>query len=100
MVDDSGSVSVTSAFGHEVSDVLLGNWEVKVVREHLLDVSGVDLLFISLVEESEALTGLLSVSVLLDVSVSDAVQKEVIFETSSLQEIWVVLSDFIIHFFC
>ena len=100
MINNSSSVRVASALNNEVSDILLRDWEIKVVREDLLDVTGVDLLLISLVKESEALASLFSVSVLLDVSVSDAVQEEIVFETSSLQEVWVVLSDFVIHFLC
>ena len=74
MVNHTGSIGVASALSDEVSNVLLGNWEVKVVGENLLDVTSVDLLLISLVEQSEALAGLLSISVLLDVSVSNAVE--------------------------
>ena len=98
MINNSSSIRVASALNNEVSDILLRDWEIKVVGENLLDISGVDLLLVSLVKQSEALTGLLSVSMLLDESVTDAVLKEVIFETVSLQEVWVMLSNFIINF--
>ena len=97
MVDNPCSVSVSSAFSDKISDVLLRHREVKVVGKDLLNVSGVDLLLISLIEKSEALTGLLSVSVLLDVSVANAVEQEVKFIATSLQKVWIVLLDFIVH---
>ena len=64
----------------------------------MLDVTGIDLLLVSLIEESEALTGLLSISVLLNVSVGYAELKEFVLEMSSLQEVWIMLSNLIVNF--
>ena len=47
-----------AALRHEVSDVIFGDWELQIVREYLLEVSGVDLVFVSLIEKLEALSGL------------------------------------------
>ena len=66
----------------------------------MLDVSSIDLLLISLVEQSEALACFFSVSVLLDVSVAHAVKQEVKFVTTSLQKVWIVLLDFVIYILC
>ena len=53
----AGSVLVAAALGDEVLDVLLTDRELQEVGQYLLQIGGGDVVFVSLVEQLEALSG-------------------------------------------
>ena len=53
----AGAILVAAALGDKVLDILLADWELQKVGQHLFQIGCGDVVFVSLVEQLEALSG-------------------------------------------
>ena len=96
--DIARSIWVSTTLDDEVSDISLTNWEFEVVGENLLEISSIDLIFISLIEELETLSGFIFSSWLVP-SIADHIFDNSKINRSSFKEVTIRSLKFFILFF-
>ena len=92
------SIWVSTTFDDEVSNISLTNWELEVVGENLLEIASIDRIFISLIEELEALSGLVF-STRLVPSITNHIFDNFESDGSSFKEVTISSLEFFVLFF-
>ena len=92
----ASSIWLSSALRHKILDIIVGNRKLKIVTKNLLKLPSIDRLFVILVEQFEAVSGLLLVSKHFRPSELHGVFKESVIGCILLPEIRVVFGELLV----